>query len=75
LFDRSQILGENPSTFSKFKYTGAIMNHESAVSKAAEIGKTVLAPAAAQNDKAGKFSEEAIQSPEALANASRRWLR
>ena len=50
------------------------MNHESAVSKAAEIGKTVLAPAAAKNDKTGKFFEEAIQSLEALANASRRRL-
>jgi alkylation response protein AidB-like acyl-CoA dehydrogenase len=38
------------------------MNHESAVSKAAEIGSAVLAPAAAQNDKAGKFSDEAIRS-------------
>ena len=38
------------------------MNHESAVSKAAEIGSAVLAPAAAQNDRAGKFSEEAIRS-------------
>ena len=42
--------------------TGAIMNHESAVMKAREIANGVLAPSAAQNDKAGRFSDEAIQS-------------
>jgi len=41
---------------------GAIMNHESAVMKAREIANGVLAPYAAQNDTAGKFSDEAIQS-------------
>jgi len=41
---------------------GAIMNHESAVMKAREIANGVLAPSAAQNDTAGRFSEEAIQS-------------
>ena len=38
------------------------MNHESALRKAVEISSAVLAPAAAQNDKAGRFSEEAISS-------------
>ena len=38
------------------------MNHESAVMKAREIANGVLAPAAAQNDEAGRFSDEAIQS-------------
>jgi len=42
--------------------TGAIMNHESAVTKARESANGVLAPAAAQNDKAGRFSDEAIKS-------------
>jgi hypothetical protein len=42
--------------------TGAIMNHESAVMKAVEIGSGVLASSAAQNDRAGRFSDEAIQS-------------
>src|ERR1043166_9861567 len=37
------------------------MNHESAVMKAREIAKDILAPSAAQNDTAGRFSEEAIQ--------------
>jgi len=42
--------------------TGTIMNHESAVTKAREIASDVLAPAATQNDMAGRFSDEAIKS-------------
>ena len=38
------------------------MNHESAVLKAREIASGILAPSATQNDTAGRFSEEAIQS-------------
>ncbi len=38
------------------------MTHEAAVSKAREIAGSVLAPAAGQNDAAGRFSTEAIQS-------------
>jgi alkylation response protein AidB-like acyl-CoA dehydrogenase len=38
------------------------MTHEAAVSKAQEIASRVLAPSAAQNDKAGRFSSEAIDS-------------
>jgi alkylation response protein AidB-like acyl-CoA dehydrogenase len=38
------------------------MNHESAVTKAREIASGVLVPSAAQNDRAGRFSDEAIQS-------------
>lgn len=38
------------------------MNHETAVSKAQEIASSVLAPAVSQNDTAGRFSTEAIQS-------------
>jgi alkylation response protein AidB-like acyl-CoA dehydrogenase len=39
-----------------------MMTHESAVLKAREIASAVLAPAAAQNDTAGRFSTEAVQS-------------
>src|SRR5438477_7202208 len=38
----------------------AIMNHETAVSKAKEIADGILAPAARQNDKEARFSSEAI---------------
>jgi len=36
------------------------MNHDAAVSKANEIAKDVLGPAARQNDKEGRFSSEAV---------------
>lgn len=36
------------------------MNHDSAVSNAKEIADRVLAPAARQNDKEGRFSSEAV---------------
>jgi len=38
------------------------MTHEAAVLKAREIASRVLAPSAAQNDKAGRFSTEAVES-------------
>jgi len=38
------------------------MTHESAVSKAREIARDVLAPSAEQNDKAGQFSTEAVRA-------------
>jgi alkylation response protein AidB-like acyl-CoA dehydrogenase len=38
------------------------MTHEAAVLKAREIADSVLAPAAAENDAAGRFSSEAVQS-------------
>ena len=38
------------------------MTHDSAVSKAQEIATQVLAPSAGQNDKAGRFSTEAVQA-------------
>jgi alkylation response protein AidB-like acyl-CoA dehydrogenase len=38
------------------------MVHDAAVSKATEIAKDVLAPAARQNDKDGRFSSEAIDA-------------
>jgi alkylation response protein AidB-like acyl-CoA dehydrogenase len=36
------------------------MNHETVVSNAKEIADRILAPAARQNDKEGRFSSEAI---------------
>jgi alkylation response protein AidB-like acyl-CoA dehydrogenase len=38
------------------------MNHEAAVSSAKEIADRVLAPAARENDKEGRFSSEAIRA-------------
>lgn len=38
------------------------MTHDAAVVKAREIASGVLAPSAAQNDKAGRFSSEAVES-------------
>jgi len=38
------------------------MTHDAAVSKAREIASGVLAPFAGQNDKAGRFSTEAVKS-------------
>jgi len=38
------------------------MTHEAAVSKARELASRVLAPSAGQNDKAGRFSTEAVES-------------
>src|SRR4051794_32240191 len=41
---------------------GAIMNHDAAVLKAHEIASSVLAPSAGENDRAGRFSTEAVAS-------------
>jgi alkylation response protein AidB-like acyl-CoA dehydrogenase len=41
---------------------GSIMDHETAVSNAKEIADRVLAPAARQNDKEGRFSTEAVDA-------------
>jgi alkylation response protein AidB-like acyl-CoA dehydrogenase len=38
------------------------MTHDAAVTKAQEIANRVLAPSAGQNDKAGRFSTEAVES-------------
>jgi alkylation response protein AidB-like acyl-CoA dehydrogenase len=38
------------------------MTHEQAVSNASEVAQQVLTPAAAQNDKAGRFSTEAVDT-------------
>src|ERR1700724_3073284 len=42
--------------------TGKLMTHDAAVLKAREIASSVLAPSAGQNDKAGRFSTEAVVS-------------
>ena len=39
-----------------------MMNHETALSQAREISDRVLAPAARQNDKEGRFSTGAVHS-------------
>jgi alkylation response protein AidB-like acyl-CoA dehydrogenase len=41
---------------------GAIMTHDAAVLKALEIASRVLAPSAGHNDKAGRFSTDAVES-------------
>jgi alkylation response protein AidB-like acyl-CoA dehydrogenase len=41
---------------------GAIMTHDAAVLKTRDIARRVLAPFAGQNDKAGRFSTEAVES-------------
>jgi alkylation response protein AidB-like acyl-CoA dehydrogenase len=41
---------------------GGIMNHYTALSKAKEIADGVLAPAAGQNDREGRFSTEAVDA-------------
>src|SRR6266581_922565 len=41
---------------------GAIMTHDTAVLKAREITSRVVAPSAGQNDKAGRFSTEAVEA-------------
>ena len=38
------------------------MTHDEAVAKARELASSVLAPAAGQNDRAGRFSTEAVQA-------------
>jgi alkylation response protein AidB-like acyl-CoA dehydrogenase len=41
---------------------GAIVTHDAAILKARDIASRVLAPSAAQNDKAGQFSTQAVAS-------------
>jgi alkylation response protein AidB-like acyl-CoA dehydrogenase len=61
--DPSRILGDNPGfDLLNVWITGAIMTHDEAVLKAREIATSVLAPSAGQNDKAGRFSSEAVES-------------
>lgn len=57
------MLGDNPGSLKKTcrSWVG-IMTHDAAVLKAREIASRVLAPSAGQNDKAGRFSTEAVES-------------
>src|SRR2546430_17326663 len=45
----------------KFVEIRWIMTHEAAALKAREIASRVLAPSAGQNDKAGRFSTQAVE--------------
>jgi alkylation response protein AidB-like acyl-CoA dehydrogenase len=62
LFDHHSILGDNPVRHDDSWNTGADMTQDAAVLKAQEIASRVLAPSAGQNDKAGRFSTEAVDS-------------
>jgi len=58
-----RILGDNPGSVKKIRRSWVeIMTHDAAVLKAREIARRVLAPSAGQNDKAGRFSTEAVES-------------
>jgi len=58
-----RILGDNPGSVNKICRSWVeIMTHDAAVLKAREIASRVLAPSAGQNDKAGRFSTEALES-------------
>jgi alkylation response protein AidB-like acyl-CoA dehydrogenase len=61
-FDHHRILGDNPVRHEDSWNKGADMTHDAAVLKAQEIASRVLAPSAGQNDKAGRFSTEAVES-------------
>jgi alkylation response protein AidB-like acyl-CoA dehydrogenase len=61
-FDAPHVVSDNSGVPPDLQFEGAIMTHESAVLKAREIADGVLAPAAGQNDTAGRFSTEAVQS-------------
>ena len=58
-----RILSDNPGSAKKIDRRWVRpMTHDAAVLKAQEIASRVLAPSAAQNDKAGRFSTEAVES-------------
>jgi alkylation response protein AidB-like acyl-CoA dehydrogenase len=48
--------------YPRHKVDRGTMNHETALSKAREIADHVLAPAARQNDKEGRFSTQAVDA-------------
>lgn len=61
----STILGDNPGSakqISGFLATDGVMSHEDAILRAGEIASRVLAPTAGSNDKAGRFSTEAVEA-------------
>jgi hypothetical protein len=57
----ARILGENPDSARKI-YGGEISPMTRPFRKAREIASHVLAPSTGQNDKAGRFSTEAVES-------------
>ena len=58
-----RILGDNPESAKQIPPdNGEIMTHDEATLRAREIASRVLAPAAGPNDKAGRFSTEAVDS-------------
>jgi len=56
------IVGDNPLLSVSVQIPMGTLTHETAVSRAREIADRVLAPVAAQNDKAGRFSTEAVDA-------------
>ncbi len=54
--------GESSSGWSANGVPMGTMTHETAVTRTKEISDRVLAPFAAQNDKAGRFSSEAVEA-------------
>src|SRR4029077_18689157 len=56
------VVGDNPLPTVKVKIPMGTLTHETAVSRAKEIADRVLAPLAAQNDKSGRFSTEAVDA-------------
>ncbi|MFL6446615.1 MAG: acyl-CoA dehydrogenase family protein [Bryobacteraceae bacterium] len=59
-----RILGDNPVSVKNRdgREEVRLMTHEAAHLKAREIASRVLAPSAGENDKAGRFSSEAVES-------------
>jgi alkylation response protein AidB-like acyl-CoA dehydrogenase len=55
-------VGDNPLPAVSMEIPMGTLTHETAVSRAIEIADRVLAPLAAQNDKAGRFSTEAVDA-------------
>ncbi|HEV2521289.1 MAG TPA: acyl-CoA dehydrogenase family protein [Candidatus Acidoferrales bacterium] len=56
------VVGDNSLPSVGVKTPLGTLTHESAVSRAKEISDRVLAPLAAQNDKSGRFSPEAVDA-------------
>ena len=54
--------GQSSDRLSRFPGNGEMMTHDEAILRAREIAGRVLAPAAGPNDKAGRFSTEAVDS-------------
>jgi alkylation response protein AidB-like acyl-CoA dehydrogenase len=57
-----RVPGDNSGRSSYLRMVSPIMTHDTAVLKAREIASRLLAPSAGQNDKAGRFSSEAVEA-------------